>query len=70
MTFALGIVATVTSVLLAIVNQFDAGLGKRRTEAPEHLSGDRAGSLVGHDSYIEGFNGFETGKDAREGRGG
>ncbi len=68
MALAFGIVAAVAAVLLAVVDQLNARRRKRRTEAPEHFSGDRAVSLVAHDLYIEGFNGFETGKAARAGR--
>ena len=62
---ARGVVAAVAAVLLAIVDQFDGGRGKRRVEPAEHLSCDGSDGLGVHGTYIAGFDGDEAIQDAR-----
>ena len=65
--FAFRIVAAVTAMLLALVDELYPGWRKRRIEPAKHFSCDRTGSLCVHLPYIEGFDDNEAIQDARAG---
>jgi hypothetical protein len=46
------VIAAVAAMLLAVIRQFDAGRRKRRVEAGEHFSRDRASFFGAHWAYI------------------
>src|SRR5687767_12373803 len=56
MAFACRVVAAVTAVRLAVVDQLDPAGPKRRLQPPQHFTCDRTGGRSVHAAYIERFD--------------